>query len=82
MRFSGFPFVECAGLYARDGGNVLDAAAAQVDGGSKQGFGFCECGVLFHVFTSMEKVVRLEWDLGFLFMVRSIIVLEIVSSLW
>lgn len=62
-----FPFVECAGIYVCGGGDGFGAVAAQVDCGPKQGFGFCECGVLFHVLTSMGKVVRLEWDSGFFY---------------
>lgn len=50
MHIGCFPFVECGCFYACGGGNILDAATAKVDGGTKQGFGFCKCGVLLHGF--------------------------------
>lgn len=50
MHFGSFPFVESISLYASCGTDGLDRIAAQVNYDLKQGFGFCESGVVFHDF--------------------------------
>ena len=72
MHFGGFPFVERIGSNACCGPDGLDGMAFHVDCGSKQGLHFRECDVLFHLLTSMKKVVGLEGDSVFFFLKHSI----------